>query len=179
MSNNRIIKKYPNRRLYDTHQSCYITLNDVRELVMSETPFQVVDRQTGEDITRNILLQIILEQESGGKPLFSAEILSQFIRHYGVNSQQGFTTFMEQSMKLFNSHQQAISEQMQKALSGTPLDTWLKLSEQNLQTWNKMQQELFKGLSVGRRGDKPSSPDQDSSDTEKTEKNDPLKRGSN
>jgi len=146
MSNNRIIKKYPNRRLYDTHQSCYITLNDVRELVMAETPFQVIDRQSGEDITRSILLQIILEQESGGKPLFNAEILAQFIRNYGTES-QGFTTFMEQSMKMFNNHQQAMTEKMQQALTGTPLDTWLKLSEQNLQSWNKMQQELFRGIS--------------------------------
>ncbi len=149
MSDIRIIKKYPNRRLYDTHQSCYITLSDVRELVMSETPFQVMDRQTGEDITRSILLQIIMEQESGGKPLFSSDILSQFIRNYGVTTQQGFTSFLEQSMQMFNSHQHAITEQMHKALAGTPLDNWLKLSEQNLQAWNKMQQDMLKSITPG------------------------------
>lgn len=152
MSDTRIIKKYPNRRLYDTHQSCYITLADVRELVMNEIPFQVVDRQTSEDITRSILLQIIMEQESGGKPLFSSDLLSKFIRNYGVTTQQGFSSFMEQSMQLFNNQQQAISEQMHRALAGTPLDNWLKLSEQNLQAWNKMQQDILKSMSpLGKR----------------------------
>ena len=151
MTDTRIIKKYPNRRLYDTHQSCYITLSDVRELVMNETDFQVVDRQTGEDITRSILLQIIMEQESGGEPLFSADMLSQFIRNYGLTSQRGFSDFLEQSMSMFNNHQQAITDQMHKALAGTPLDNWLKLSEQNLQAWNKMQQDMLKSITPGKK----------------------------
>lgn len=146
MSDTRIIKKYPNRRLYDTHQSCYITLSSVRELVMDEIPFQVVDRQSGEDITRSILLQIIMEQEAGGEPLFSADILAQFIRNYGVTNQQGFTSFLEQSMNAFSSQQAALREQMQKALTSTPLDSWLKVSEKNMQTWQKMQKDMFKGI---------------------------------
>ncbi len=149
MTDIRIIKKYPNRRLYDTHQSCYITLSDVRELVMTEIPFQVVDRQSSEDITRSILLQIIMEQEAGGEPLFSADMLAQFIRNYGLKTQQGFTDFLEQSMTLFNSHQQAINEQMHKTLAGTPLDNWIKLGEQNMQAWNKMQQNVLKGITPG------------------------------
>lgn len=149
MSETRIIKKYPNRRLYDTHQSCYITLANVRDLVTSETPFQVIDRQSGEDITRSILLQIIMEQEAGGEPLFSTDILSQFIRNYGLTTQQGFTSFLEQSMQLFNGQQEAVREQMQKALSNTPLENWLKLSEQNMQTWNKMQQDMLKSMIPG------------------------------
>lgn len=146
MLEERIIKKYPNRRLYDTTQSCYITLNDVRDLVVSETPFKVIDRQTNEDITRSILLQIIMDQESGGEPLFSVDVLSQFIRNYGINDSRGFAEFLEQSMSLFNMQQKTISEQMHKALSGTPLDSWLKLSEQNMQTWNQMQQSVLKSL---------------------------------
>ncbi|PIE01148.1 MAG: polyhydroxyalkanoate synthesis repressor PhaR [Thiothrix nivea] len=146
MSETRIIKKYPNRRLYDTHQSRYITLSSVRELVMEEIPFQVIDRQSGEDITRSILLQIIMEQETGGEPLFSADILSQFIRNYGVTTQQGFTSFLEQSMNMFSTQQEAMREQMQKALTSTPLDNWLKMSEKNMQTWQKMQKDMFKGI---------------------------------
>lgn len=149
MSETRIIKKYPNRRLYDTHQSRYITLSNVRELVMDETPFQVVDRQSGEDITRSILLQIIMEQETGGEPLFSTDILSQFIRNYGVTTQQGFTSFLEQSMSAFGTQQEALREQMQKVLTNTPLDNWVKLSEKNMQTWQKMQKDMFKGIHTG------------------------------
>lgn len=146
MSEPRIIKKYPNRRLYDTHQSRYITLSNVRDLVIDEVAFQVVDRQSGEDITRSILLQIIMEQEAGGEPLFSTDILSQFIRNYGVTSQQGFTSFLEQSMSAFGTQQEALREQMQKALTNTPLDNWVKMSEKNMQTWQKMQKDMFKGI---------------------------------
>lgn len=148
MSETRIIKKYPNRRLYDTHQSSYITLSNVRELVMDETDFQVIDRQSGEDITRSILLQIIMEQEAGGEPLFSTDILSQFIRNYGATTQKGFTAFLEQSMGVFGTQQEALREQMQKALTNTPLDNWLKVSEKNMQTWQKMQKDMFKGITT-------------------------------
>lgn len=154
MSETRIIKKYPNRRLYDTHQSRYITLANVRELVMAETPFQVIDRQSGEDITRSILLQIIMEQEAGGEPLFSTDILAQFIRNYGETNQQGFTTFLEKSMSAFGTQQEALREQMQKALTNTPLDNWVKLSEKNMQTWQKMQKDMFKGVTPDSSNDK-------------------------
>ena len=158
MLETRIIKKYPNRRLYDTHQSCYITLSNVRDLVIKEIPFQVVDRQSGEDITRSILLQIIMEQESGGEPLFSTDILAQFIRNYGDTTKQGFTSFLEHSMNMFTNQQEAIREQMQKALTNTPLENWVKLNEQNMQQWNKMQQDFFKSMSPqtsSKKNDKP------------------------
>lgn len=85
----RLIKKYPNRRLYDTRNSCYITLADVKQLVITKENFQVVDAKSGDDLTRSILLQIILEEESGGTPMFTHEVLSEFIRFYG-NAMQGF-----------------------------------------------------------------------------------------
>ena len=84
----RLIKKYPNRRLYDTKTSSYITLADVKELVLKQETFQVVDAKSGDDLTRPILLQIILEEEAGGVPMFSSEVLSQLIRFYG-NAMQG------------------------------------------------------------------------------------------
>ncbi len=146
MAEERIIKKYPNRRLYDTAQSCYITLSDVRDLVLGETAFKVIDRQTGEDITRSILLQIILEQESGGHPLFSAEILEQFIRNYSGTSRKGFSEYMRQSVDLFTNQQTAMREQMHKVLAGTPLDTWLKIGEKNMQAWQKMQESILGSL---------------------------------
>ena len=146
MAEERIIKKYPNRRLYDTTQSCYITLSDVRDLVLAETPFKVIDRQSGDDITRSILLQIIMEQESGGQPLFSADILEQFIRNYSDTTRKGFMEYMEQSVGLFTSQQVAVREQMHKILAGTPLDTWMKVGEQNMQTWKKMQESILGNL---------------------------------
>lgn len=146
MAEERIIKKYPNRRLYDTNQSCYITLNDVRDLVLTETPFKVVDRQSGEDITRNILLQIIMEQESGGQPLFSSGILEQFIRNYSDTTRSGFAEYMRQSVDLFTNQQEAMREQMHKVLAGTPMDAWLKIGEQNMQAWQKMQESILGSL---------------------------------
>jgi polyhydroxyalkanoate synthesis repressor PhaR len=84
----RVLKKYPNRRLYDTRTSSYITLADVKKMVLGHEAFEVRDAKTGEDLTRSILLQIILEEESGGVPMFSAETLAQIIRFYG-HSMQG------------------------------------------------------------------------------------------
>nr|CAA6822020.1 MAG: Polyhydroxyalkanoate synthesis repressor PhaR [uncultured Thiotrichaceae bacterium] len=121
---------------------------------MSETPFQVIDRQSGDDITRGILLQIIMEQETGGEPLFSTDILAQFIRNYGETTQPGFTSFLEQSMSVFGNQQEALREQMQKALTNTPLDNWLKVSESNMQTWQKMQKDMFKGITPNDKSDK-------------------------
>ncbi|MFN3785777.1 MAG: polyhydroxyalkanoate synthesis repressor PhaR [Thiothrix sp.] len=146
MAKERIIKKYPNRRLYDTTQSCYITLNDVRDLVLAQIPFKVIDRQSGEDITRSILLQIILEQESAGQPLFSAEILEQFIRNYSENTRNGFAEYIRQSVDLFTKQQAAMREQMHNVLAGTPLEAWLKIGEQNMQAWQKMQESILDSL---------------------------------
>lgn len=138
MAAERLIKKYPNRRLYDTAESRYITLDEVRQMVLEEVPFKVIDRQSDEDITRNILLQIIMEQESGGEPLFSADVLSRFIRNYGEAAQNGFSEYLETSLRFFTEQQQAMQEQMGKVLEGTPMDYWMKLGEQNMKAWQDM-----------------------------------------
>ncbi len=97
----RLIKKYPNRRLYDTETSAYITLGDVKHLVMEQSPFQVVDAKTSEDLTRSILLQIILEEEGGGAPIFSCQVLEQIIRFYG-HAMQGFLgSYLERNLQTF------------------------------------------------------------------------------
>ncbi|MCX7256567.1 MAG: polyhydroxyalkanoate synthesis repressor PhaR [Polaromonas sp.] len=107
----RIIKKYPNRRLYDTETSTYITLAEVRLLVMANTSFVVRDAKTGEDLTRSILLQIILEEESGGAPMFTEAILSNIIRFYG-DAMQGFMgTYLEQNVQSFMDLQVKMTEQ--------------------------------------------------------------------
>jgi len=138
MAAERLIKKYPNRRLYDTMESRYITLDEVREMVLEEIPFKVVDRQSNEDITRNILLQIIMEQESGGQPMFTADILSRFIKNYGEAAQNGFAEYLDTSLRFFNEQQQTLQEQMGKALGSTPMDYWVKLGEQNMKLWQDM-----------------------------------------
>jgi polyhydroxyalkanoate synthesis repressor PhaR len=96
----RVLKKYPNRRLYDT-QSSYITLADVKQMVLDGSDFEVRDAKTGEDLTRSILLQIILEEESGGVPMFSAATLSQIIRFYGHAMQGVMGSMLEQNMAAF------------------------------------------------------------------------------
>jgi len=118
----RQIKKYPNRRLYDTKTSTYITLADVKKLVMQGEDFQVVDAKSGEDLTRAILLQVIMEEETAGAPMFSSDILTQFIRSYG-NAMQGMLgAYLERNMQLFNEIQKRMQEQSQK-LYGEPAKT--------------------------------------------------------
>ena len=108
----RLIKKYPNRRLYDTRTSCYITLADVKELVLKHEEFRVVDAKNGEDLTRSILLQIILEEEAGGAPMFTSDILAQMIRFYG-NAMQGMMgQYLENNIKAFTEMQKKLQEQV-------------------------------------------------------------------
>ena len=115
----RLIKKYPNRRLYDTRTSTYITLADVKKLVVQGEEFQVLDAKSSEDLTRAILLQIILEEESAGAPMFSSDILTQFIRAYGNTMQGMLGSYLERNMQLFGEIQERMQEQSQK-LYGEP-----------------------------------------------------------
>ena len=101
MSDPRVIKKYPNRRLYDTVESRYITLADVRRLVVNRIDFLVLDKKTQADITRSILMQVIAEQEHGSHPLMSREFLSQVIRSYGTPVHNGLAGYLEQSVRQF------------------------------------------------------------------------------
>lgn len=113
----RVIKKYPNRRLYDTATSSYITLTDVKLLVLDNVDIQVLDAKTQDDITRSVLLQIILEEENGGMPMFSYEVLTQFIRFYGQAMQGVMGPFLEKNLQLFAQMQQKLQEQT-KAMYG-------------------------------------------------------------
>ena len=107
----RLIKKYPNRRLYDTRTSTYITLSDVKDLVLAHEDFQVVEAKTGEDLTRSILLQIILEEEAGGAPMFTSDLLAQMIRFYG-NAMQGMMgKYLENNIRAFAEMQTKLKDQ--------------------------------------------------------------------
>ncbi len=107
----RVIKKYPNRRLYDTNSSGYITLTDVRQLVMDRTAFVVRDAKTSEDLTRSILLQIILEEETGGAPMFTEAVLANIIRFYGNAMQSFMGAYLEKNVESFMDLQVKMSEQ--------------------------------------------------------------------
>jgi polyhydroxyalkanoate synthesis repressor PhaR len=106
----RLIKKYPNRRLYDTQTSSYITLADVKQLVLGNEEFVVIDAKTAEDLTRSILLQIILEEESNGEPMFSSAALSQIIRYYGHTMQGMMGSYLEKNIQVFIDIQNKLAE---------------------------------------------------------------------
>jgi polyhydroxyalkanoate synthesis repressor PhaR len=107
----RVIKKYPNRRLYDTDTSTYITLAEVKRLVMKNEPFVVRDAKTNDDLTRSMLLQIILEEEAGGAPMFTEAVLGNIIRFYG-HAMQGFVgSYLEKNVQSFTDLQTTLTEQ--------------------------------------------------------------------
>lgn len=115
----RLIKKYPNRRLYDTASSCYITLADVKQLVIRREAFQVLDAKSGEDLTRCILLQIILEEEAGGTPMFSHDVLQEFIRSYG-NAMQGIMgEYLQRNIQAFLEFQRNMQQSATPGLDPT------------------------------------------------------------
>ncbi|MDO4708490.1 MAG: polyhydroxyalkanoate synthesis repressor PhaR [Pseudomonadota bacterium] len=135
----RIIKKYPNRRLYDTDISSYITVEDVRQLIMDGEEFEVRDAKSGEDLTRQVLLQIISEQEQGGQPLLSNQLLSQLIRFYG-DSLQGFMgNYLERSMQLFLEQQNQFRQQLGGMMGQTPWSMLNQMTEHNMEIWTQFQ----------------------------------------
>ena len=136
----RVIKKYPNRRLYDTELSRYITLADVRNLVLDGVELRVVDSSSQEDLTRAILLQIMLEEEAGGEPLFSAKMLSQIIRFYGGTVQGMFARYLEESLDLFARQQQ----EMREAFGNTPLEAMTRMAQRHMQLWSDIQENIFR-----------------------------------
>ena len=146
MAKERIIKKYANRRLYDTEESRYVALEDIRQLVMDGRSFRVVDAQGGADITRGVLLQIIAEQEEKGQPILSTRLLEQLIRYYGDNLQAFVGAYLEKSMDFFVRQQQSLQEQMESLLRAAPSSVWTEMAERNLSVWRDMQQELLKSF---------------------------------
>lgn len=145
----RLIKKYPNRRLYDTEVSRYITVADVRDLVMRGVDFKVVDANSSADITRPTLLQIIMEQEAGGEPLFTADILSKMIRFYGDSVQGVFSTYLEKSLELFVEQQAQLQRQVRNMIGGnTPFELMADLTQRNLEIWRDMQHNFLKAAGV-------------------------------
>ncbi|HEU4600644.1 MAG TPA: polyhydroxyalkanoate synthesis repressor PhaR [Steroidobacteraceae bacterium] len=147
MSEPRVIKKYPNRRLYDTVESRYITLADIRRLVTEGIEFVVIDKKSQEDITRSILLQVIAEQEHTGEPLMSQDFLSQIIRSYGSAMQSFVGSYLEQSLKMLSGQQQQIREQMRGMMGSDAYDNLATLTQKNIERWRSMQEDVLKAMS--------------------------------
>jgi polyhydroxyalkanoate synthesis repressor PhaR len=144
MPDERIIKKYPNRRLYDTEVSKYITVADVRALVMKGAKFRVLDTTNSEDITRSILLQIMLEEESAGKPLFTANMLAQIIRFYGGTLQGLFARYLEQSLNVFAKQQ----HQVRETLAKDPLEAVTRITQRSVEMWADFQKEFLRAAGL-------------------------------
>lgn len=164
MARVRIIKKYPNRRLYDTEISSYVTLEDIRQLVVDDEPFEVHDAKSGQDITRTVLLQIIAEREEAGEPLLSANVLQQLIRFYG-DSLQGFMgQYLERSLQVFQDQQHQFRHQLQSLLGQAPWNMMKDLTQRNMEMWKQMQDGLL-GRRSGDAAARGKSPDPATSDS--------------
>ena len=152
----RIIKKYPNRRLYDTEVSRYITLDEVRQLVMESVKFRVLDKNTHDDITRSILLQVIAEQEGGSESLMSRDFLSQVIRTYGSGLQDFVGRYLDESLHLFSKEQRELRDRFKNVVGIDPVETVTAVAQRNYQRWRALQEEVFGRLARPfTRDDKP------------------------
>ncbi len=149
----RTIKKYPNRRLYDTDESRYITLADVRSLVIKKTEFVVIDKKSGEDITRSILLQVITEQEQKGEAVMSQDFLSQVIRSYGKVVPSSAANYLEQSMQLFLTQQQNLRAQVRRVVGDDPFAAVADVAQKNIARWKALQEEVLSRFTNAARSD--------------------------
>ena len=145
MPEQRLIKKYPNRRLYDTERSCYITVEDVRKLVLEGADLKVIDDQSGEDVTRAVLIQIIIDHESGSKATFTNDMLARFIRLSNDAAQRTFADYLDQSMSMFLDQQKTVGDSVYKAMSGASL---AEMAERNMELLRTMQEGFLKAAGL-------------------------------
>ncbi|MBT8142198.1 MAG: polyhydroxyalkanoate synthesis repressor PhaR [Gammaproteobacteria bacterium] len=143
MSETRVIKKYPNRRLYDTEESRYITLSDIRKLVNDQVEFAVIEKKTGNDITCQILLQVITEQETHGNTVLNRNFLSQIINSYGSNVQGMVGGYLEQSMNMFMQQRKQMRERIKNVLDMDPTG----IASKNYTRWLALQDEVISKFS--------------------------------
>ena len=136
----RVLRNYANRRLYDSQESRHLTLDEVRQLIVDGESLRVEDAKTGEDLTRSVLLQIIVEREEAGEPLLSAGLLEQLIRFYGGEMQGFLANYLERSVEAFSSRHEALREQFMRFVSENPVT---ELTRRNLALWEKMQNQML------------------------------------
>jgi polyhydroxyalkanoate synthesis repressor PhaR len=150
MSEERLIKKYANRRLYDASQSRHITLDDIRKLVIAGERLKVIEDKTNEDITRLILLQVIADQEQFGRPILSTQLLESLIRFYGNSLQGFFSSYLEKSVETFMRQQEVVQTQLSHMISSAPMNAMSELTRQNLEVWTRMQETMLAAFSPPR-----------------------------
>lgn len=148
MSDIRIIKKYPNRRLYDTEISCYITLQEIKELVMSYIDFKVIDAKTKEDLTRCTLMQLIAEEETNGNPILTADILKEFVRFYGDSMQAMMSRFLEHSVKLFMEKRAGLKSPLNSMLGTKQTSQMQSIAEQNIRSFDDSNNEIDSSIAA-------------------------------
>jgi len=142
MAEERLIRKYANRRLYDAHDSRHVTLEDLRRLIAAGQRIKVIDDKSGEDLTRSILLQIIASQEQFGTPVLSTQLLEAIIRFYGNPIQQLLTQYLEQSIGSLLRQQNLMQAEMAKALE-TPMAPIAEMARSNMEMWARMQASML------------------------------------
>ena len=160
MAEERLIRKYANRRLYDAQDSRHVTLEDLRKLIAAGERIKVVDDKSGEDLTRSILLQIIASQEQFGTPVLSTQLLEAIIRFYGNPIQQMLTTYLERSIGGLLRQQNVMQAEMAKVLE-TPMAPLAEMTRQNMEMWAKMQASMLSAFSPtpsAAEADKPANP---------------------
>jgi polyhydroxyalkanoate synthesis repressor PhaR len=153
MQQERLIRKYSNRRLYDTVGSRHVTLDDLRQLIVAGDKIKVIDDKSGDDLTRQVLLQIISEQEQFGSPLLGAEVLEMIIRFYGGPMQALLSRYLEQAFTAMLRQQEAMQSEMAKALQ-TPFAPLTELARKNFEMWEQMQAAARSAM-TGRSADSP------------------------
>ena len=143
MNKARIIKKYPNRRLYDTKESRYVTLSDIRRLVVEKVDFIVRDCKSDTDITRSILLQVITEQEQQGDSVMTRDFLSQVIRSYDKVVPEFAADYLEESMKFFMAQQKSLRRQISRMAGIDPFSAVAEMAQNNVARWKALQEEVM------------------------------------
>ena len=161
MTEQRVIKKYPNRRLYDTEESRYITLADVRQLVVEKVDFVVIDKKSGQDITRAILLQVIAEQEQHGEAIMTEDFLAQVIRSYGRVMPGFMARYLEQSLRFFLDQQQSVRSQVKRVVGIDPVEAVTEAAQKNFNRWRALQEDV-----LSRLGGTPPDKDKDRNESD-------------
>ncbi|NQV86184.1 MAG: polyhydroxyalkanoate synthesis repressor PhaR [Woeseiaceae bacterium] len=143
MAETHLIKKYSNRRLYDTHTSKHITLDGIRSLIVAGNDVEIIDDTNGEDLTRSLLLQIIADQEQGGRPMLDASFLMRLIRLYGNPIQEMMGEYLLKSFDSFSTQHEVLQEQMRSSMSTLPLTALQDIAAANMKTWKSMQDTML------------------------------------
>ena len=146
MKSPRVITKYSNRRLYDTVDSRYITLSDIRQLVIENTPFKVIDKTSNQEITRSILLHVIAEHEERGESMMSEDFLGRLIRAYGDDTPEMIRSYLEETLSLFLEQQQTLKTSLRDGFAASSLEAVAEIAQRSAERWEVLQKQLAENL---------------------------------